>query len=110
MREALDRVRQGEDDPRCDRCGGILKSATVMFGESLLPGVIDRAMLAAAEADVFLAIGTSLAVFPVANTVRVAARSGARVVIINAEPTAFDGLAAAVFHERIADVLPAVIP
>jgi NAD-dependent deacetylase len=58
----LDRVRAGEEDPPCERCGGILKSATISFGQSLDPAVIARAMRSAEHADLLLAIGTSLQV------------------------------------------------
>jgi NAD-dependent deacetylase len=108
MRAVLDRVRAGEDDPPCERCGGILKSATISFGQSLVPRVIDRAMQAAAEADLLLAVGTSLQVFPVAGMVPAAKASGARVVIVNAEPTPFDELADAEFRQPIGAVLPAL--
>src|SRR4249920_2278329 len=84
---ALDRVRAGEQDPPCERCGGILKSATISFGQSLDPAVIDRAMRAAEGADLLLAIGTSLQVYPVAGAVPIAKAAGAWVVIVNAEPT-----------------------
>lgn len=104
----LDRVRSGEADPRCDRCGGILKSATISFGQPLVPAVIARAMRAAEHADLLLAIGTSLQVYPVAGAVPAARSAGARIVIINAEPTPFDGMADAVLRERIGDVLPAL--
>jgi NAD-dependent deacetylase len=106
MRLALDRVRAGEADPPCAYCGGILKSATISFGQSLDPGVIDRAMQAAACADVLLAIGTSLQVYPIAGAVPLAKSAGARVVIVNAEPTPFDDIADAVVREPIGDVLP----
>jgi NAD-dependent deacetylase len=108
MRLVLERVRAGEDDPPCERCGGILKSATISFGQSLVPEVIDRAMQSAAQADVFLAVGTSLQVYPVAGAVSVAKEAGARVVIVNGEPTPFDGLADAVFREPIGQILPAL--
>ena len=72
MQQALDRVRAGEDDPPCRDCGGILKSATISFGQQLVPEVIERAMRAAMEADVFFAIGTSLQVYPVAGAVEIA--------------------------------------
>ncbi len=64
MEKALARVRAGEADPPCRSCGGILKSATVSFGQALVPEVIDRAMQAAGEAEVLLAVGTSLQVYP----------------------------------------------
>jgi len=109
MQEALERVRAGEEDPPCRDCGGILKSATVSFGQALVPGVIDRALRAAEEADLFLAIGSTLQVYPVAGTVPAARQAGARLVIVNAEPTQFDDLAHAVFREPISDVLPRLL-
>src|SRR5574338_97840 len=69
MQHALDRVQAGEEDPACLECGGILKSATISFGQALVPEVIGRAMQAATEAEVFIAIGTSLQVYPVAGMV-----------------------------------------
>jgi NAD-dependent deacetylase len=108
MQPVLDRVRAGEDDPRCGQCGGILKSATISFGQALVPEVIDRAMRAAAEADLLLAIGTTLKVFPVAGAVPIAKTAGARVVIVNAEPTPFDDIADAVLRMPIGEVLPAL--
>lgn len=108
MPDVLERVRGGEDDPPCRDCGGILKSATISFGQQLVPEVIDRAMRAAVEADVLLAIGSTLQVYPVAGAVPHAKSAGARIVIINAEPTQFDDMADAVIRERIGDVLPAI--
>ena len=108
MEKALARVRAGEVDPACSTCGGILKSATISFGQALVPEVIDHAMQVAAEADLFLSVGTSLQVYPVAGAVPIAKRAGARLVIVNAEPTPFDGLADAVFNESISAVLPAL--
>jgi NAD-dependent deacetylase len=105
----LDRVRQGEDDPACLHCGGILKSATISFGQSLDPDTILRAEMAARSCDVFLAVGTSLSVYPAAGLVPSAHESGARVVIVNAEPTPFDDLAAAVVHGPISAVLPEIV-
>ena len=87
MREALDRVRSGEADPPCLVCGGILKSDTISFGQALVPEVIGRALAVAREADLLLAIGTTLQVYPVANAVPLAREAGARVVIVNAQPT-----------------------
>ena len=109
MAEALDRVRNGEDDPACPACGGIIKSATISFGQSLVPDDIERAEEGALEADVLLAVGTSLQVYPVAGMVPLAKRAGARLVIVNNEPTPFDGIADAVLHRPIAEVLPALV-
>ncbi len=110
MERALARVRAGEADPPCRECGGILKSDTISFGQQLVPEVIDRAMQAAGEAQVFLAIGSTLQVYPVAGAVDVARDAGAKVVILNAEPTAYDRVADAVFHDAIGKVLPRLIP
>lgn len=108
MKVVLERVRGGEEDPPCLDCGGILKSATISFGQQLDPEVIERAMQAAAEADVFLAIGSTLQVYPVAGVVPHAKAAGARLVIVNAEPTRFDAVADVVIQQRIGDVLSAV--
>ncbi|HEY0639075.1 MAG TPA: Sir2 family NAD-dependent protein deacetylase [Pseudonocardiaceae bacterium] len=106
MTEALRRVRAGEADPPCVRCGGVLKSATISFGERLDPGVLRAAGEAARDCDLLLAAGTSLRVQPAAGLVGVAARAGAAVVICNAEPTPYDGLATAVVRGPLAEVLP----
>jgi len=108
MTHALDRVRAGEEDPACLECGGILKSATISFGQALVPEVIDRAMTAATEADLFLAVGTSLQVYPVAGMVPLASNAGARLVIVNAQPTPFDEIADAVISKPIGEVLPLI--
>ncbi|MGB5080512.1 MAG: Sir2 family NAD-dependent protein deacetylase [Burkholderiales bacterium] len=105
MGETLERVRSGEADPPCERCGGILKSDTISFGQALVPEVIDRAMRVAAESELLLAVGTSLRVYPVAGVVPVAKRAGARVVIVNAEATPLDGIADAVLGGPIGETL-----
>lgn len=109
MQLVLDRVRAGEEDPPCRDCGGILKSDTISFGQQLVPEVLERAMRTAAQADLFLAVGTSLQVYPVAGAVDIARAAGARIVIVNAQPTPFDEVADAVFHESISEVLPQII-
>ena len=108
MEEALARVRAGEADPHCLACGGILKSDTISFGQALVPEVIDRAMSAAAEADLMLAIGTTLQVQPVASMVPIAARAGAQVVIVNDQPTAMDSIADVVIRAPIGAVLTTI--
>ena len=108
MQTVLQRVRAGEEDPPCTDCGGILKSATISFGQQLVPEVIDRAMRTAGEADLLLAVGSTLQVYPVAGAVPRAKAAGARVVIVNADPTGFDDIADAVIQQRIGDVLPAI--
>jgi NAD-dependent protein deacetylase/lipoamidase len=109
MRAALDRVEDGEPDPACRRCGGILKSATVSFGQSLDPTVLSDATAAVAAADLLLVVGSSLTVHPAAGLVGVAARNGTRVVIVNAEPTPYDAVADARLPEPIGTVVPALV-
>ena len=108
MQPVLERVRAGEEDPACERCGGILKSATISFGQQLVPEVIARAMRAAEEADLLLAVGSSLQVYPVAGAVPAAKAAGAKVVIMNAEPTPMDDLADAVLNGSLGELLPRV--
>lgn len=107
--EALARVDAGEPDPACLVCGGILKTATVSFGQALDAAVLDAAAAAAAGCDVLLAVGTSLGVHPAAGLVDVAAGSGARVVIVNAEPTPYDRAASLVVREPIGVALPRLL-
>jgi NAD-dependent deacetylase len=109
MQATLERVRAGELDPPCEDCGGILKSDTISFGQPLVPEVIDRAMRVASEADLFVSVGTSLQVYPVAGAVQIARNAGARLVIINAEPTPFDGIADAVISSLIGAILPRLV-
>jgi NAD-dependent deacetylase len=109
MQKALDRVRAGEEDPKCRDCAGILKSDTISFGQQLVPEVIDRAMQVAAEGDLFLAVGTSLQVYPVAGAVDIARSAGAKLVILNAEPTPFDDVADAVLRGSISEVLAQLV-
>jgi len=105
----LERVRAGEDDPACRRCGGILKSATISFGQNLVAADLRRAEEGAAACDVFLAVGTSLAVYPVALLPQTALRNGARLIIINAQETPYDAYADAVIRGQIGEVLPALV-
>ncbi len=109
MQATLDRVRSGESDPPCERCGGILKSDTISFGQALVPEVIDRAMQAAAEADLLISVGTSLRVYPIAGALPAAKNAGARVVIVNAEATPFDRIADAVLRSAIGETLPRLV-
>ncbi len=108
MTTVLQRVRAGEEDPPCTACGGILKSDTISFGQALDAATLDAAMQRASEADLMLAVGSTLQVYPVAGSVEVAKRAGARVVILNNQPTPLDDLADLVLRAPIGEVLPAV--
>lgn len=115
MPEVLERVRRGEEDPACREprgagsCGGILKSATISFGQSLVPEDLARAEQAALRCDLVLTVGTTLAVYPAAGLVPVARNAGASVVIVNGDPTELDVLADVVVRGRIGDVLPRLV-
>lgn len=109
MQRALDRVSAGELDPQCRTCGGILKSATISFGQSLVARDVNRAAAAAVSSDVFLAVGTSLTVNPVAVLPRLALDVGAKLVIINAQPTPYDELADVVVRDPISVALPRLV-
>ncbi len=109
MERALARVRAGEDDPPCRTCGGILKSATISFGQALVQSDLLRAQQAAARCDLMLTVGTKLSVYPIAGVVPIAKEAGARVVIVNAAPTEMDSLADAVLRGQISDLLPRLI-
>ena len=116
MPEVLERVRAGEADPVClertgpDRqCGGILKSATISFGQNLVADDLERAERAAAACDLLLAVGSSLSVYPAAGLVPTAHTSGAQVVIVNGEPTQYDSIADVVVHGSVEEVLPAIV-
>ena len=106
MTEALARVVAGELDPKCELCSGILKSDTILFGQSLEPDVIGRALVASEECDVMLAVGTSLSVYPAANSVPRAKAAGAALIIVNGQPTDMDDRADVVINADISDVLP----
>jgi NAD-dependent deacetylase len=109
MERVLERVRAGEMDPACRTCGGILKSATISFGQSLVQEDLRRAERAAERCDLLLAVGSTLSVYPIAGVVPVAKHAGARVVIVNAQPTAMDDLADVVMQGSISILLPLMV-
>lgn len=109
MEKALARVRNGEEDPPCRSCGGILKSTTVSFGQNLDPDDIVKAEAAAAACDLLLCVGTTLGVYPAANMVPIALSTGSTLVIVNLEPTAFDRDADVVVRGSISEVLPRIV-
>lgn len=108
MERALARVRAGEEDPPCRTCGGILKSATISFGQGLVEKDLIRSEEAALGCDLLLAVGSTLGVYPIANVVPVAKNAGARIVILNAEPTQMDALGDIVIRGSISEVLPRI--
>jgi NAD-dependent deacetylase len=109
MAEAVARVEAGEEDPACLACGGIIKAATVSFGQNIPADVWARAEAMAAACDALVAVGSSLVVQPAASLPVKAARHGATLVIVNREPTPLDGLADAVLHGEAGTLLPALV-
>ena len=97
-------LERSEPDPRCELCGGILKTATISFGQSLDPEVLDAAITAARTADLLVSVGTSLQVMPAAALADMAKR----LVVVNAQPTPYDAQADAVVRDPIGEVLPQV--
>jgi NAD-dependent deacetylase len=115
MPEVIERVKAGEQDPTCTRsvpggiCSGILKSATISFGQNLVVEDLIRSEEAARRCDLLLAVGSTLGVYPAAGLVPTAHRAGARVVIVNEQPTEYDAIADVVVRGPIGDVLPAIV-
>lgn len=109
METAIARVEAGEDDPSCVLCGGILKSTTVMFGEHLDQVVLAEAVSITKACDVFFAVGSTLQVQPAAGLAGLAAEYGARLVVVNAEPTPYDDVADEVVREPIGTALPRLL-
>jgi len=98
-----------EMPPRCKSCGGaFLKPTVVLFGEPMPVDAVNEALALARVADVILVVGSSLVVYPAAEIPLIAVRSGARMIVVNAEPTPFDGLAEIVIHGRSGEVLPEI--
>jgi len=108
MKQALARVVAGESDPKCQLCGGILKSDTILFGQPLDQDVMSRALAASSNCEVFIAVGTSLSVFPAANTLPRAKSCGAKVIIVNGQPTEMDHYADVVLNGEISEILPSI--
>ena len=102
------RLESGDDAPMCEHCGGILKSMTVSFGQPMPQDILQDAIELAGQCDLFMAMGSSLVVQPAASLPLVAKRAGARVVIINREPTPYDDEADLVINASIGETLSSV--
>lgn len=109
MKEALERVKAGEQDPGCRACGGILKAGTIMFGENLDPWTFEWATRTSMVCTHFWAIGTSLTVHPVAGLCEIAWSSGAEVTIVNNAGTPYDPVAHKVIRDPIGEAVPALV-
>ena len=107
--EIISRVEAGDDAPECDDCGAPLKSKTISFGQAMPAFAMEEAANLSREADLYLAIGSSLVVEPAASLPVAAKQHGATLVIINRDPTPLDDLADLVIHESIGKTLRAVV-
>jgi NAD-dependent deacetylase len=96
--------------PYCRRCGGLVKTATISFGQPMPAGPMARAEEAALACDLFLVLGSSLVVYPAAGFPLLAKRNGARLAIVNREPTELDAYADLVLHDEIGPALSAAVP
>ncbi|MBI1765661.1 MAG: Sir2 family NAD-dependent protein deacetylase [Acidobacteria bacterium] len=109
MDEALARIAAGDPAPECEECGGLLKPATISFGQPM-PGLpMQMAAIAAQTCEVFIAAGSSLVVYPAASFPEIAKESGATLIIINRTETPLDGMADLVVREEIGQALPKLI-
>lgn len=112
---AFERVQAGEEDLHClaprdgGLCQGVMKLAVISFGQNLVPEDLERAQEAASRSDLLLAVGSTLGVYPAAGLVPLAARAGATIIIVNAQPTTFDDIADLVLRGPISEVLPAIV-
>ncbi|MDO5533120.1 MAG: Sir2 family NAD-dependent protein deacetylase [Propionibacteriaceae bacterium] len=109
MEQMRELVLAGDTDPRCPECDGITRATVILFEEMLEPDVLNASVALAEEADLVLAIGTTLTVHPVAGLVPYAFGHSARVVIVNNQETPYDYLADAVLRDPIEEVLPALV-
>jgi NAD-dependent deacetylase len=91
--------------PRCEACGGLVKSATISFGQAMPEQEMRRAHVATLRCDLFVAIGSSLQVYPAAGFPQIAKQNGARLVIVNRDPTPLDGMADLIVRGQIGDAL-----
>jgi NAD-dependent deacetylase len=113
QRQDLPTIREifnnDETLPVCDRCEGIIKTATISFGQPMPEAEMERAQLATLECDLFIVIGSSLVVYPAAGFPLMAKQRGANLVIINRDPTDQDGAADLVLNEEIGETLGAAV-
>jgi len=103
------RIDAGEVDPRCDMCGGLLKAATILFGQRVPDVELARAKQVTELCDLFLVVGSSLKVIPAATLPRLALNRNVPLIIINLRPTTLDPAADVVIHEKAGVVLPTIV-
>jgi NAD-dependent deacetylase len=107
--EIQELIKKGVKAPRCDDCGGLLKPATISFGQSMPERETQEAYHRSSTCDLFIVIGSSLVVQPAASMPLVAKRNGARLVIINRDPTPYDDMADIVVHGQAGPTMASVL-
>lgn len=114
LRHELEELKEGflkrGEIPHCRACGGLVKTATISFGQPMPQAEMRRAEAATLSCDLFMVLGSSLTVYPAAGYPLLAKQNGARLVIVNREPTPLDSSADIVIHDSIGKVLSAVVP
>ncbi len=109
IKELQQRIDAGEIDPTCPDCGGLLKSATILFGQRVPEAELTRARELATACDLFLVVGSSLKVTPAATLPRIALKNYIPLIIINLQPTPLDDYADVVIHKKAGVVLPPLV-
>jgi NAD-dependent deacetylase len=113
-RHELAELREGflkaGEIPYCRRCGGLVKTATISFGQAMPAGPMAAAEAATLDCDAFLVLGSSLVVYPAAGFPLLARQNGAQLAIVNREPTDLDGHADLVLHDEIGPAMTAAVP
>jgi NAD-dependent deacetylase len=109
LAELKDSFLKAGEIPYSRRCGGLVKTATISFGQSMPAGPMARAQAEALACDLFLVLGSSLVVYPAAGFPLLAKRNGAALAIVNREPTDLDGYADLVLHDEIGPVMQAAV-
>ncbi len=107
--EIQERIKEGQKAPRCDDCGGLLKPATISFGQSMPEKETEEAYHRSSLCDLFIVVGSSLVVQPAASMPLVAKRNGAKLVIINRDPTPYDDMADLVVHEQAGSTMESIL-
>jgi NAD-dependent deacetylase len=107
--EIQERIKKGQKAPRCDSCGGLLKPATISFGQSMPKKETQEAYHRSSICNLFIVIGSSLVVQPAASMPLVAKRNGAKLVIINRDPTPYDDMADLVIHGQAGPTMASIL-
>ncbi|WP_316859458.1 Sir2 family NAD-dependent protein deacetylase [uncultured Cohaesibacter sp.] len=109
LRQAQTHINSTGKSPRCPKCGGLVKTAIINFGQAMPEDAMMRAMHQAADCDLFIVMGSSLVVYPAAGLPQIAKQNGAKLVILNRDPTPMDHLADLCIHDEIGPIMEHVV-